>query len=58
MFDWNSWDAELFFDVFAVEHVVYAEGYDSVIWGHVMNNAVVGAFYVKGVWVHEGHASD
>ena len=58
MFCADAWDTELVFYLLSVEHVVYAEGYDSVIWSCVVNDAMVCPFHIEGVWVHECHTSD
>ena len=52
------WYAEFFLYLLSVEHVVDAEGYDSVVWSHVVDNAVVCSFDVECVWVHECHAAN
>ena len=52
----DLWNTELFFYLFSVEHVVYAEWYYSVIWGHVVDDAVVCPFHIESVGVHECHA--
>ena len=58
MFGADSWGAVLLFGLFSVEHVVYAEGDNSVGWCYVVDDAVVCPFHIEVVWVHEGHASD
>ena len=55
MFAADLWGTELFFGLLSVEHVVYAEGYDPIIWSHVMNDAVVCPLNIKRVGVHESH---
>ena len=56
MFGADAWGAVLLFCLFSVEHVVYAEGDDSVIWRYIMNNAVVRPFHIEVVGIHESHA--
>ena len=58
MFGSDAWDTELVFYLLSVEHVVYAEGYDSVFWRYVVNDAVVCPFHIEVVGIHEGHASN
>ena len=58
MSGWDTWDTELFFDLRSVEHVVYTEGYDSVVWGSVVDYAVVCPLHIKSVRVHERHTPD
>ena len=58
MFGFDAWNTELFFCLFSVEHVVYAEGYDSVSGRYVVNDAVVRPFHIEGVGIHECHAAN
>ena len=58
MFAADLWITELFFGLLSVEHVVYAEGYDFVIWSHVMNDAVVCPLNIERVGIHECHTSN
>ena len=58
MFGFDTLDTELFFRLFSVEHVVYTEGYNSVSWRYVVNDAVMGSFHIEGIGIHECHTSD
>ena len=48
-------DTKLFFYLLAVEHVIYTEWYDPIIWSHVVNDAVVRPLNIERVRVHECH---
>ena len=54
----DSWDTKLFFCLLSVEHVVYTERYDSIIWSHVVDDAVVGPLNIERVGIHKCHTSN
>ena len=58
VFGADAWDTKLFFGLFSVEHVVYAERNDFVGWRYVMDDAMVCPFHIESERIHESHASD